>query len=86
MSAHGRRVRARQFPRQRVIPAGEFKPVCLRLMDEVKETGVEIVITKHNKPVARLVPADTELRPFIGRSRGMIEISREDLMAPMGED
>lgn len=75
-----------QFPGQRIIPAGEFKPACLRLMDEVSETGVEIVITKRNRPVARLVPAEGELRPFVGRSRGIIEISREELMAPVGED
>lgn len=77
---------AQQFPGQRIVPAGEFKPACLRLMDEVSETGVEIVITKRNKPVARLVPADGELRPFVGRSRGVIEMSKEDLMAPIGED
>lgn len=77
---------ADQFPGQRIVPAGEFKPACLRLMDEVNETGVEIVITKRNRPVARLVPPDGELRPFIGRSRGMIGISPEDLMAPIGED
>jgi len=77
---------AQQFPGQRIIPAGEFKPACLRLMDEVSATGVEIVITKHNRPVARLVPAEGELRPFIGRSSGVIQMSREDLMAPIGED
>lgn len=32
---------------QRIIPAGEFKNRCLALMDEVNETGAEIVITKH---------------------------------------
>jgi prevent-host-death family protein len=77
---------ADRFPGQRIVPAGEFKPACLRLMDEVNETGVEIVITKRNRPVARLVPPGGELRTFIGRSRGMIEISPEDLMAPIGED
>ena len=41
----------------RTIPAGEFKAKCLKLMDEVSETGVPIVITKRGKPVSRLVPA-----------------------------
>jgi prevent-host-death family protein len=82
----GRRSLAERFPGQRIIPAGEFKPACLRLMDEVRDTGVEIVITKHNRAVARLVPPGDELRPFIGRSRGVIQISREDLMAPIDED
>lgn len=70
-----------------VMPAGQFKPVCLKLMDQVKETGVEIVITKRNRPVAKLVPVtDEDVRPFVGRSAGVIHASREDLLAPTGED
>lgn len=40
----------------RTIPAGEFKAKCLALLDEVAETGEEIIVTKRGKPVARLVP------------------------------
>lgn len=73
--------------RARQVGAGEFKATCLRLMDEVEETGQEIIITKRNRPVAKLAPVKDEgLRPFIGRSRGMISASREDLLAPIGED
>lgn len=77
---------AERFPGRRIIPAGEFKPACLKLMDQVNETGVEIVITKRNRPIAKLVPVSPELRPFVGRSRGVIQISDEDLLAPIGED
>ena len=38
------------------IPAGEFKTRCLALLDEVAETGREIIVTKRGKPVAKLVP------------------------------
>jgi prevent-host-death family protein len=38
------------------VPAAEFKAKCLELMDRVRETGAEYVVTKHGKPVARLVP------------------------------
>ncbi len=41
---------------QKKIPAGEFKAKCLKLMDEVQQTGQEVIITKRGKPVARLVP------------------------------
>jgi prevent-host-death family protein len=69
------------------IAAGDFKATCLKLMDRVKETGVEYVITKRNRPVAKLAPVtDEDLRPFVGRSRGVITASREDLMAPVSED
>jgi len=38
------------------IQAGEFKAKCLKLMDTVQQYGEEIVITKHGKPIAKLVP------------------------------
>jgi prevent-host-death family protein len=84
-----KKIRSRDTARlpRRTIPAGQFKPACLKLMDLVSETGEEIVITKRNRPVAMLVPVpDAELRPFVGRSRGVIHASREDLLAPVAED
>jgi prevent-host-death family protein len=38
------------------VAAADFKATCLELMDKVKTTGSEYVITKHGKPVAKLVP------------------------------
>jgi prevent-host-death family protein len=40
------------------IPAGEFKAQCLAIMDRVLQTGEPVVITKHGKPVVKLVPAE----------------------------
>ncbi|MEX1104116.1 MAG: type II toxin-antitoxin system Phd/YefM family antitoxin, partial [Dehalococcoidia bacterium] len=40
----------------RTMPAGEFKAKCLALLDEVAETGEELVVTKRGKPVARVAP------------------------------
>ena len=40
----------------RTIPAGQFKAQCLRLLDEVAETGETIVVTKRGKAVAKLEP------------------------------
>jgi prevent-host-death family protein len=40
------------------VPAGEFKTHCLALLDEVAETGREIIVTKRGKPVARVVPIE----------------------------
>jgi prevent-host-death family protein len=42
----------------RTIPAGRFKAQCLRLLDDVAETGETIVVTKRGKPVARLAPIE----------------------------
>ena len=56
----------------RTISAGEFKAKCLKLMDEVNDTGAQIVITKHGRPVSRLVPAGFEPRGIRGRYKAMI--------------
>jgi prevent-host-death family protein len=40
------------------IPATEFKARCLELMDRVAEGRETYVITKHGRPVARLVPPE----------------------------
>ena len=40
----------------KIIPAGKFKDVCLKMLDEVAATKTTVVITKRGRPVARLVP------------------------------
>lgn len=67
------------------IPAGKFKAHCLALMDRVDQTGEEIVITKHRKPVARLVPAGRPAELFIGRAKGSLQVVG-DLVAPIHAD
>lgn len=54
----------------RTIPAGEFKAKCLKLMDEISESGQELVITKHGRPIARLVAVDE--RPHRPRMEGTV--------------
>jgi len=68
---------------RREIGAAEFKARCLELMDEVERLGTEIVITKHRKPVARLVPATSEGKRISGSLKGMI-LDQGDLVSPTG--
>ena len=42
------------------MPAGQFKTHCLSVIDEVHNRREEVVITKHGKPMARLVPLEPE--------------------------
>lgn len=58
----------------RTISAGEFKAKCLKLMDEVNDTGEQIVITKHGRPVSRLVPARFNPRGIRGRYQAMMPV------------
>jgi prevent-host-death family protein len=66
------------------VAAGVFKAKCLRLLDEVQQTGKEIVVTKRGKPVARLVPAEDELPGWFGRMRGS-GVILGDIIAPIDE-
>ena len=67
----------------RVIKASEFKAKCLKLMDEVAESGAEIVITKNGRPVSRLAPYRKESPGLLfGRNRDNIQILG-DIVSPM---
>ena len=40
------------------MAAGSFKVHCLAVMDEVQANRQTVVITKHGKPVAKLIPVE----------------------------
>ena len=67
---------------QREVGAAEFKAHCLEIMDEVERLGTEVTITKHRKPVARLVPVAAPSGPFCGSLRGLV-VSEGDLVSPI---
>lgn len=66
------------------IQAGKFKAECLRIMEEVRATGKEVVITKHHIPIVRLCPIEKKDRSLFGKMRGTMHI-KGDLIEPIGE-
>ena len=42
------------------MAAGSFKSKCLAVLDEVHTKRETVIITKHGKPVAKLVPVNIE--------------------------
>jgi prevent-host-death family protein len=58
----------------RHVAAAEFKAKCLRLIDEVAQQRRPLIITKRGKPVAKLVPVETEAIDLFGRMAGSIKI------------
>lgn len=58
----------------RKVNATEFKARCLGLLDEVRDRGAEVVITKHGKPVARLVPMREATGSLRGAWKGLARI------------
>jgi prevent-host-death family protein len=54
------------------IAAAKFKEQCLSLLDQVDPDG--IVITKHGKPVAKLIPFAADSAGLIGSLAGKVHI------------
>ena len=60
--------------KRKTISAAEFKAKCLRILDELEPAG--IVITKHGRPVARVLPAlEEDSQKLIGSMKGKILIN-----------
>jgi antitoxin (DNA-binding transcriptional repressor) of toxin-antitoxin stability system len=54
------------------VKAGVFKDTCLQLLDQVQAHEVELVVTKHGAPVARVIPPDLRPTSAFGFMRGTV--------------
>jgi prevent-host-death family protein len=62
--------------------AADFKAHCLQVMETVRRTRREVVITKRGVPVAKLVPADAEKKFVLGSLAGQFR-SIGDIVGPV---
>lgn len=62
------------------ISASQFKARCLALLDEVGESGGELIVTKRGRPIAKLVAVDADVS-----LRGSVtyNVGDEELIAPL---
>ncbi len=58
----------------KTMAASTFKAHCLAVVDEVHKTGEQVVITKHGKPVAKLVPLKRSADSIFGDLAGTVRI------------
>jgi prevent-host-death family protein len=56
------------------MAAGEFKAQCLAIMDQVLQSGEPVLITKHGKPVAKLVAARNNVDDIFGYMAGKVKV------------
>ena len=56
----------------KTIDAVTFKERCLTLLDDLDRDG--LIITKHGKPVARLLPFERQHADLIGSLRRKVEV------------
>lgn len=65
----------------KTIPATQFRNQCLRLIDEVRATGEKLIVTKHGRPVAAVIPVTEKPKTAIIGWSSEIQI-HDDLSKP----
>jgi prevent-host-death family protein len=69
----------------KTMAAGNFKTHCLSVIDDVYEQHEEVIITKHGKPMARLVPLEEKKKDpgsIFGFMKGKVRIIG-DIVSPI---
>jgi len=66
------------------IGAGDFKAKCLKLLDDVARTREPLIITKHGKAVAKLMPMPPPSELF-GALAGSVR-QEGDFVSPLDND
>jgi len=56
------------------LAISEFKARCLEVLEDLRKSGHELVVTKHGTPVARVVPIQPETQPLRGMLKGDLKI------------
>ena len=56
----------------KTIAAAKFKEKCLSILENIGDEG--IIITKHGKPLAKVVPISIQSEDLIGKLKGKIKI------------
>ena len=70
------------------ISISEFKATCLKVIDQVKTTGMSIIVTKRGEPYALVTrpPSPERTDAWIGKFKGEIEIIGDVVKPAANED
>ncbi len=66
------------------IAISQFKSHCLEVIEKLQVNQQPVIITKRNKPVAKVVPLDTTKISLFGMLKGKAEI-KADILEPVDE-
>lgn len=66
----------------KTIGAAKFREQCLALLDRLDDDG--LVVTKHGKPVARVLPHEQQWADMIGSLRDKSEVRGDILNTGVG--
>jgi prevent-host-death family protein len=68
------------------VAISEFKARCLALLERVRRTGQPLIVTRHGRPIAEVVPPSTHRSSvsWLGSAAGSARITG-DIIAPAAE-
>ncbi|WP_375319123.1 type II toxin-antitoxin system Phd/YefM family antitoxin [Candidatus Tisiphia endosymbiont of Oplodontha viridula] len=66
------------------ITISQFKSHCLEVIEKLQVNQQPVIITKRNKPVAKVVPLDITKISLFGILKGKAEI-KDDILKPVDE-
>jgi len=68
------------------INVAEFRTNCFKILDQVKVTHKEVVITKRGKPIAQVIPyRNSDMKPKPGKLANYL-VFEKDIVSPLGEE
>lgn len=68
----------------KILKASVFKATCLKVMDEVADTGEPVLVTKNGRPVGQFVPYRVPVASLSGMCSDQVVLV-DDVIAPVGE-
>ena len=70
---------------EQIISKSQFKPRALQYFRDVQEKGIELIITDHGRPVAKIIPYSQDHEEILKRLRNTV-IKYEDPTEPVGKE
>jgi antitoxin (DNA-binding transcriptional repressor) of toxin-antitoxin stability system len=68
-----------------IVSKSCFKPKALKFFRQVQETGQELIITDHAKPVLKIIPFQNEAQSVLEELRNSVR-HYDDPLEPVGQD
>ncbi len=70
---------------QIIISKSKFKPQALKYFREIEETGQELIITDHTKPVIKIIPYRNKPQIILKELRNSV-LFYDDPLEPVAEN
>ena len=68
------------------MAAAQFKARCLAVMDKVQQTGEPVVVTKHGKPVVKVMPVPQKNDDIFGHMADRVKVLGDIINTTPPED